>query len=601
MNTLWIVTTVCLIVFIYHHALYPLLLKFLAARGKRTRERLTDSQQKPRIGILMCAYNEQAHIRAKLDNLAMLDYPAGLFDIQIGLDGCSDNTESIVDTQFAALSQQRISCSKLLNEKNMGKIATLNRLIQIHKDDYDILLFTEISALLSIDALNKVADIFNDPSVGVVSGNYQFLEPLLPEQQKYWNYQNSLKLAEGALGAVICVPGAMFAMRSELVECVPSNTINDDFVLPMRALQKGFQAVVDPDLGIVELESDTESADRQRRVRIGAGNIQQLWILRDMLNPRHGWAAFNFFSGKGLRALMPLVMLIGAVSIVSLSMLGNTLSQTLLAIGAATLSLPSLVRVFAPSIHLPILPSLEHLVINYSYALYGVLKWFSGCYAQSWNNSSAASREVIPTSVKVGKRIMDLLLGSTAMVLLSPVMLLTIIVIKLSSKGPVFYKQLRVGIATQTCVTFFHVIKFRTMVEDAERFSGAVWACENDQRITPVGRFLRRTRIDELPQLWNVLVGEMSLVGPRPERPNFHHELEFRIPMFTERTYGIKPGITGLAQVKEGYPNDISGMRQKLAWDMAYSLMLANPLLWLKTELFILLATVKVVVLAKGQ
>lgn len=601
MNMLWIVTTVCAIVFVYHHALYPLLLKFIAARATRAQEQSVDSQRKPRIGILMCAYNEQAHIRAKLDNLAMLDYPAGLFDIHVGLDGCTDNTENIVDAQFATMSQQRICCSKLLNEKNLGKIATLNRLIQTHKGDYDVLLFTDISALLSMDALNKVADAFNDPSVGVVSGNYQFLEPLLPEQQKYWNYQNSLKSAEGALGAVIGVPGAMFAMRSELVERVPSNTINDDFVLPMRALQKGFQAVVDPDLGIVELESDTESADRQRRVRIGAGNIQQLWVLRDMLNPNHGWAAFNFFSGKGLRALMPLVLLLGTVSIVSLSMLGDLLAQTLLALGATALSLPSLARVFAPHMRLPILPSLEYLVINYTYALCGVLKWFSGRYAQSWNNSSAASSEVIPASVKVSKRVMDLVLGSAALVVLSPVMLVTAFAIKLSSKGPVFYKQLRVGIATQACVSFFHVIKFRTMVEDAERFSGAVWASENDPRITPIGRFLRRTRIDELPQLWNVIVGEMSLVGPRPERPDFHHELEFKIPMFTERTYGVKPGITGLAQVKDGYPNDIPGMRQKLAWDMAYSLTLANPLLWLKTELAILLATVKVVVLAKGQ
>ena len=600
MKMLWIVTTICAIVFVYHHALYPVLLKFLAARATRAKEQSVDSQRKPRIGILMCAFNEQAHIRAKLDNLAMLDYPAGLFDIHIGLDGCTDDTEKIINAQFATLTQRRICCSTLLNKRNLGKIATLNRLIQTHRDNYDVLLFTDISALLSIDALKKIADAFKDSSVGVVSGSYQFLEPLLPEQQKYWNYQNSLKSAEGALGAVIGVPGAMFAMRSELVERVPANTINDDFLMPMRALQKGFHAVIDPDLGIVELESDTKVAERHRRVRIGAGNIQQLWVLRDMLKPNHGWAAFNFFSGKGLRAVMPLVMLLGIVSIVSLSMLGHTLAKALLVMGAVALSLPTLAQAFVPRMRLPILSSFQYLVINYTYALCGILRWCCGRYAQPWNNS-VASYEVIPTSVKISKRIIDIVLGSSALVLLSPVMLLTAIAIKLSTKGPIFYKQLRVGIATQECVSFFYVFKFRTMVKDAERYSGAVWASEHDPRITPIGRFLRRFRIDELPQLWNVIIGEMSLVGPRPERPDFHHELEFKIPMFTERTYGVKPGITGLAQVKDGYPNDIPGMRQKLAWDMAYCLTLANPPLWLKTELGILLATVKVVLLAKGQ
>lgn len=120
-------------------------------------------------------------------------------------------------------------------------------------------------------------------------------------------------------------------------------------------------------------------------------------------------------------------------------------------------------------------------------------------------------------------------------------------------------------------------------------------------RVTPVGRFIRKTRLDELPQLWNVLIGEMSLIGPRPERPQFHKKLEYHIPLFCERTVGVKPGITGLAQVKASYANDVEGMKEKLQWDMTYHLCLTQPLCWLRTESYIFLSTIKVMLLAKGQ
>ena len=115
----------------------------------------------------------------------------------------------------------------------------------------------------------------------------------------------------------------------------------------------------------------------------------------------------------------------------------------------------------------------------------------------------------------------------------------------------------------------FTILKFRTMVEDAERETGPVWAARRDDRVTPIGRWLRRMRLDEIPQLWNVLLGQMSLVGPRPERPYFVDKLADRIPLYSRR-HRVQPGVTGLAQVKWRYDTDLDDVRQKLKYDLFY-------------------------------
>lgn len=147
----------------------------------------------------------------------------------------------------------------------------------------------------------------------------------------------------------------------------------------------------------------------------------------------------------------------------------------------------------------------------------------------------------------------------------------------------------------------FHMLKFRTMVRDAEAQSGAVWAGSNDPRITPVGRFLRKTRLDELPQFFNVLSGDMSIVGPRPERPGFYQKLEDEIPYFTERTYGVMHGITGLAQVKQGYDTCIDDVRSKVGFDHSYALSLHSLRSWLSMDIYIMIATISVMFNGRGR
>jgi sugar transferase (PEP-CTERM system associated) len=187
------------------------------------------------------------------------------------------------------------------------------------------------------------------------------------------------------------------------------------------------------------------------------------------------------------------------------------------------------------------------------------------------------------------KRLIDVTAAALLLLVTVPVFLVTALAIKLESRGPIFYRQARVGRRGDV----FQVYKFRSMRPDAER-NGAVWARSNDDRVTRVGRFIRKVRIDELPQLINVLNGDMSFVGPRPERPEFVQELARAIPYYDLRHY-VKPGITGWAQVCYPYGASIKDAREKLQFDLYY---IKNYSVFL--DITILLQTVQVILWGKG-
>lgn len=207
----------------------------------------------------------------------------------------------------------------------------------------------------------------------------------------------------------------------------------------------------------------------------------------------------------------------------------------------------------------------------------------------------------IPTSVLFTKRLMDILLSLVGLSITLIILPVIAIGIYLNNPGPIFYKQLRIGYAGKFKTAVFWMYKFRTMTVDAEAKTGAVWAGKKDPRVTAFGRFLRKTRLDELPQLYNVLCGDMSLIGPRPERPGFYQKLESQIPYFAERTWGLKPGITGLAQVHQGYDRNIDDVRSKVGYDHAYALSLSNYSTWLRSDLNIIVKTLLVMICGRGQ
>ena len=188
------------------------------------------------------------------------------------------------------------------------------------------------------------------------------------------------------------------------------------------------------------------------------------------------------------------------------------------------------------------------------------------------------------------KRVFDVCFSLIGLIMTLAFFPLIAIAIKLDSSGPVFFRQQRIGQGER----LFTLIKFRTMRRDAEAASGAVWSQENDPRITRLGKFLRGSRIDEIPQLINVLKGEMSLIGPRPERPEFVEKLKLLIPYYSERHF-IRPGLTGWAQVRYPYGSSIADAIEKLRYDLYYT---KNKSLFLDTLVF--LETIKVVLFGRG-
>jgi exopolysaccharide biosynthesis polyprenyl glycosylphosphotransferase len=165
---------------------------------------------------------------------------------------------------------------------------------------------------------------------------------------------------------------------------------------------------------------------------------------------------------------------------------------------------------------------------------------------------------------EISKRIFDFIMASILLIVTLPLWLIIALIIKIASPGPIFYKQIRIGQEGRP----FKIIKFRSMIKDAEK-EGPRMAMEHDPRITKFGKFLRKTRLDELPQLWNIIKGEMSFVGPRAERPEFYKQLKANIPFYQER-YLIKPGLSGWAQIKYGYGSTMKDSFEKVQYDLYY-------------------------------
>jgi len=231
------------------------------------------------------------------------------------------------------------------------------------------------------------------------------------------------------------------------------------------------------------------------------------------------------------------------------------------------------------------------------------------------------STRCLGETTRILKRATDVVVAGALLILLLPVMVLVAIAVRLTSRGPIIFQQTRVGLNLRSKKTDrrqlahpvesdrrdpnrdrrrdsgygkpFTLYKFRTMKVDAEK-NGAQFAVAGDPRVTCIGRFLRKTRLDELPQLWNVLRGEMSLVGPRPERPEFIETLSAEIPNYINRL-GLKPGLTGLAQIINGYDNNIESFRRKVNLDLLY---LQNCCFW--NDLKILFRTIRVVLTGSG-
>lgn len=295
---------------LYHHLVYPLLLKCWARKAIRSREQeaanLILPVSLPSITLVIPAYNEAAHIAEKIANLGFVDYPACKLRIIVACDGCTDQTAQLARKVASQPENSHLNLKVHEFEYNRGKVAVLNQVLALVDTPWVAL--SDVSALLSIDAFQLAARHMSQPDVGVICSHYKLLAPGSEGEAAYWEYQSQIKAGEGMAGGTIGAHGACYLFRREPFQPMAADTINDDFILPMMIVAKGYRSVYEPDLHAVELETASCDMEQTRRRRIAAGNLQQAWRLRQLLMPSYGALAFNFFSGKCLRVLMPFLL-----------------------------------------------------------------------------------------------------------------------------------------------------------------------------------------------------------------------------------------------------------------------------------------------------
>lgn len=292
---------------LHHHLVWPLILR----RASRREEQAPPAIARhllPAVTLVMPAHNEARFIARKIANLAALDYPREQLRIIIATDGCTDDT---VARAKAKLHEAGLSAELREFKQNRGKVAVLNEVVGGLRGG--IVALTDVSALLPADALLRIAAHFAQPGLGAVGGTYLLDRAGSAGEEKYWRWQVAAKRGEAALGAPLGLHGAFWAFRREAFEALAPDTINDDFILPMQMVQRGWRVAYDPTILVREAECSSPAQDLRRRRRIAAGNMQQLLRLLPLLHPRHGGVALAFLSGKALRVMMPLLIIIAAL------------------------------------------------------------------------------------------------------------------------------------------------------------------------------------------------------------------------------------------------------------------------------------------------
>lgn len=570
---------------------YPLLLTIFT----RHRQILVPGSEKHlnHFTIIIAMHNEAHFIAKKIENLDALNYPKNRFQVLLIDDGSTDNSLALAQEASQKHPQLRISIQSF--SINRGKVAVINQVVSSVPDEH-ILFFSDVSSTLSDNVLLRANQYFNRPTVGAFCPMFRLKKYALLGEKKYWSYQTAIKQKESKLGTPIGYHGSGYAIRKSLWQVLPSKTINDDFVLPLQVIAKGYVGVYDTESETIENEPSSEHLDWHRRVRIGAGNIQQVFLLRHLLSPQYGFIAWMLLSGKVLRTLMPWLLIFLWVSNLYVAINGSWFFMYLW--WAQNLFYLSVIlNVFYKT---RLTEMISYFVIGHVTSLFGLFYLFKHNKGGKWQRANQISKKnFIHPITFIGKWIMDkvsALLGVLVFLVLIPFIAIGI---KLSSPGPVLYRQLRVGQTTDTHTKLFYIYKFRTMRSNSESKRNR-WTEVNDPRVYPFGHFLRKTHLDELPQFLNILKGDMSLIGPRPERPSLFPYIIKHIPFYEERLYWVKPGLTGLAQVTYCYDKTIDDVRRKVAFDHAYAIYLTRPSIWFKTDIRILIKTVTLVLLGRG-
>lgn len=585
------VFAVCLLLILYHHLGYPWLLALFSGWKKE----LGPGADRPlnAFTFVIPMHNEAHFIAKKIANLAALDYPKTHYSILLLDDGSSDNSLAIAREALAQ--HPDLVCRIHVFPHNQGKVAVFNQAVP-EVDGDQILFFSDVSSTLSKNVLAQANRYFNNPVVGAYCPIYRLKKNALTGEITYWDYQTRVYYQESKLGSSIGYHGSGYAIRRSAWAPVPADAINDDFIIPLRVIGMGYKGIYDLQAQAIENERSTEHHDWHRRIRIAAGNIQQLFLLKALLLPQQGFIAWMFFSGKTLRTLMPWLLVGLWCSSLYLALRSFWFfawifwAQTLF-YGAA------LLNVF---VNTRLTSVISYFVLGQTASLLGWFYWYKSSHGGRWRRaSSIRKKQYVHPIVYAGKWVVDRVSGLLGVLLFVLVYPFVGLAIKLFSPGPVLYRQLRVGITTDKQTQFFFLYKFRTMHVHAKSDTQR-WTQEHDPRISAIGNFLRKTHLDELPQFYNVLKGDMSLIGPRPERPSLFPYITKETPFYAERLFWVKPGLTGLAQVTYRYDKTIEDVRKKVACDHAYATFLTKPSVWFRMEVRIIVKTISLVLRGKG-
>ena len=294
----------CLFLVGYSYILYPILL--VVFDKVWIRKRFEKSDELPGISIVIAAYNEEKVIKSRLANCLKVDYPRDKLEIIIASDGSDDRTCEIV----RKYSDKGIVLYDY--KERRGKVNVLNETVPNAKNN--IIVFSDANTMFAHDALVKIVRNFGDERVGCVCGGLHFVNPKDGNTGElegiYWKYETVMKIVEGRHGFLLGCNGAIYAIRKELYEKCEEDTIIEDFVLPMRILQKGRAVIYDPGAVAIEESAAQIIQEKHRRIRIGAGDFQALFRLLPMLNPLRGLSAIAFLSHKVLRWFAPFFLII---------------------------------------------------------------------------------------------------------------------------------------------------------------------------------------------------------------------------------------------------------------------------------------------------
>ncbi|PKG80822.1 glycosyltransferase family 2 protein [Colwellia sp. 75C3] len=383
---------VALFLVVYHHAIYPLMLKIMTKNKNRLNTVIkkrrymfsTEDEKLNRFSIIIPAFNEAKFIAEKIRNLSFIDYPSDRYELILLCDGCQDDTHNIAVQTLAELACHDLQVQLINFKDNRGKVAALKE--GVAKAKYDNIVFSDVSALLPVNSLLMLDSHFKNPKVGAVSGGYKFIEKGTAGEQCYWQYQSMVKSRESTLASVLGAHGAFYALRKSCYEEVPVDTINDDFLIPMNVIKQGYRVIYEPRVVAIELEHVNLEQDMRRRLRIAAGNFQQLVYLLPLLSPKYGWNAVNFASGKALRAVMPFIFVFIFISNIYL-VPTHYFFLSILACQVSLYSLVMLINIFNISPKLNVLRVICYLVNGYWVALKGSLKYIFGLQEKIWTKT----------------------------------------------------------------------------------------------------------------------------------------------------------------------------------------------------------------------